>query len=295
MPSTLRLATRGSPLAVAQANRVAAMLTSHTLDLNVEIVVVETTGDRRTDVPLHEIGGQGVFVAEVQRAVLDGRADAAVHSAKDLPSTPPPGLLLAAVPERVDPADVLVGRSLAGLGPGALVATGSPRRRQLLAELRPDLAFTELRGNMATRLAAPGTRGIDAVVAASAALLRLGLVDQVAERLDPEVVTPQVGQGAIAIEAAPDCSSLEWFFDIDDAVAHRCVDAERAFLATLGAGCTAPVGAWCTEEAGRLTLRGMLYNEDAGEVVRYTMDGASPEPLGVAVATWLLDETGGCA
>lgn len=257
--------------------------------LTAEVVVVETTGDRRLDVPLHEIGGQGVFAKEVQTAVLEGRADVAVHSAKDLPSVTPAGLVLAAIPERVDPADVLVGRSLAGLGPGAVVATGSPRRRALLAALRPDLNFAELRGNMASRLARPGTQGIDAVVAARAALERLGVLDLAAERLDPEVVTPQVAQGAIGVEVATGSLAEEMVARIDDASAHRCVAAERAFLATLGAGCTAPIGAWCTDHEGHLELRGVLFDEDTGVLRRTRAAGLDPDRLGVQVANELLD------
>ncbi|HEY5438796.1 MAG TPA: hypothetical protein VIJ99_07835, partial [Acidimicrobiales bacterium] len=155
--SALRLATRRSPLALAQAVIVQARLA--TLGIESELVHIETTGDRDVSVSLESIGGQGVFAVEVQRAVLDGTADVAVHSAKDLPSTTPPGLTIVCVPERRDPADVLVGRSLAGLGPGATVATGSPRRRALLLERRPDLRIVGLRGNMATRFAKAGHDG----------------------------------------------------------------------------------------------------------------------------------------
>ena len=291
--SRLRLASRGSPLAMAQATTVAHMLEAVHNSLSVEIVVVETVGDRRLDVPLHEIGGQGIFAKEVQLAVLEGRADLAVHSAKDLPSATPDGLVLAAIPERVDPADVLVGRSLAGLGPGALGATGSPRRKALLASLRPDLDFTELRGNMASRLAKPGTDGIDAVVAARAALERLGLLDLVAERFDPEEVTPQVAQGAIGVEVAVGTQAEALVRVIDDEAVHRCVDAERSFLATLGAGCTAPVGAWCTENDGELELRGVLFDEETGRLRRARHRGDDALALGAAVARDVAGDGGG--
>src|SRR4051794_8724991 len=169
----LRAATRGSALARWQTDHVPGLLGA-----DVDVVVVETTGDRRTDVPIHQMGGQGVFVKEVQAAVLDGRADLAVHSAKDLPSVPTPGLTIAAVPARDDPRDALVGASLADLRPGARVATGSVRRRAQLASLLPDLTFQGLRGNVETRLRAAGTGGVAAVVVAFAALRRLGLADQ---------------------------------------------------------------------------------------------------------------------
>ncbi len=189
MPRPLRVATRGSELARWQAHRVATLLGDDT-----ELVVVSTTGDQRTDVPIHAVGGTGIFVKEVQQAVLDGRADVAVHSAKDLPASDnPDGLVIAAVPERADPRDALVGSTLAALPAGARVATGSVRRRAQLAALRPDLTFAELRGNIATRLARAAD--YDAVVVAAAALVRLGLDDRADELLDPSVHAPAGGAG----------------------------------------------------------------------------------------------------
>ena len=237
------------------------------------MVKIETTGDQRTDEPLRTLGGQGIFVKEIQRALLDGAADLAVHSAKDLPALTPEELVLCAIPERLDPADVLVGRSLAGLGPGATIATGSPRRQHLLSELRPDLNFVELRGNMAARLAKPGTDGIDAVVAAAAALERLGLTHLAAERLDPMVIVPQVAQGAIALEARAGSSASLLAAAISDDSALRCVRAERSFLATLGAGCSVPVAAWCTELEDGLVLRAVMVEESTGAVARLTLEG----------------------
>jgi hydroxymethylbilane synthase len=271
---------------------VAAELEGVHAGLEVELVVVETSGDRELDAPLSELGGQGIFVKEVQRALLDVNADLAVHSAKDLPSTTPEGLELVAVPPRADSADALVGRSLAGLGPGATVATGSPRRRSLLRSLRPDLNLVELRGNMATRLAAAGSGGVDAVVAAVAALDRLGQRELVAERLEPEIFTPQVGQGALAIEArADDTRTLELLAAIDDASSHRCLDAERAFLVGIGAGCTVPAGAWCTEDEGVLRLRAVFERPD-GSMARFEQLGTAPGALGRAAATELAQATG---
>jgi hydroxymethylbilane synthase len=239
---TLRLATRRSPLALLQAEFVRALLAAHGVDT--ELVSMHTSGDRDLSAPLSSLGGQGVFAVEVQRAVIEGRADVAVHSAKDLPSTTLDGLVLASVPERRDPVDVLVGRSLAGLGPGATVATGSPRRRALLLERRPDLRIVELRGNMATRLATPGTNGVDAVVAAAAALERLDKRDLCAERLDPTWFVPQVGQGAIALEArVDDAPTLSLLALINDVSAMTALMAERAFLRELGTGCSIPAGA----------------------------------------------------
>ena len=276
----LRLATRGSPLALAQAERVADRLRASQSGVIVDLVVVETAGDTNLSQPLHELGGQGIFVKEIQRAVLEGKADLAVHSAKDLPSITPDGLVLAAVPERLDPADVLVGRSLAGLGPGATVATGSPRRKALLASIRPDLRFVELRGNMAKRLSAPGRDGIDAVIAAMAALIRLDQTHLVAERLDPLVFTPQVSQGAIALEARVDDPLAGLLATIDDPLARRCIEAERAFLVTLGSGCTVPAGAWCCVDGSELVLRAVMADEASGRIRRWERRGPDGLVLG---------------
>ena len=289
---SLRLATRRSPLAMAQATLVQERCRE--LGIATEIVPVETDGDRRLDVPLTEIAGQGVFAAEVQLAVLEGRADVAVHSAKDLPSVTPAGLELTCIPERRDVADVLVGRSLAGLGPGATIATGSPRRRALLAERRPDLNFVELRGNMAKRLAAVESASIDAVVAAAAALERLGWMDRVAERLDPEWCTPQVGQGALALEIRRDDSSTrELLRPLNREADFLCVMAERAFLAELGAGCAIPAAAYGTFDGHSITLRGTMAAPDGTRVVRTVMSGVDATELGQRVAAHVRDELGG--
>jgi hydroxymethylbilane synthase len=299
----LRLATRGSPLAVWQARRVMALLAG--IGVEADFVVIDTEGDRRTDVPLARIGGQGVFVKEVQAAVARGDADAAVHSAKDLPAAAElaaPGLAIAAFPERGDPRDVLVGADLHGLATGATVATGSARRRVQLANLRPDLAFADLRGNLATRLARAGADGITAVVVARAALDRLAWVapDGVAtETLGRSTMVPQVAQGALAVECrADDTATRSALAAIDDAAVRRVVEAERAFLAELGGGCTLPVGAHAVEVAeggppGDLELTGMVAGADGHVVLRHTRRGADGPALGRAVARYLLDDAGG--
>ncbi len=203
LDGVLRLATRGSALARRQTELVTEMLSAAWPQLRIEAVVMETRGDQSSE-PLDRIGGQGIFVKEIQAAVLDGRADVAVHSAKDLPSQNPDALLLACVPDRADPRDALVGCRLDELGPGAIVATGSARRRSQLANLRPDLTFVELRGNMGTRVSKATDGTVAAVVVAVAAMERLGWMDQIAEILDPVVMLPQVGQGAIALECGRD-------------------------------------------------------------------------------------------
>jgi len=255
---------------------------------------VETRGDRDAHLDLSTIAGQGVFTVEVQRAVLDRAADVAVHSAKDLPSSTPKGLELISVPERRDPADVLVGRSLAGLGPGATVATGSPRRRALLLERRPDLAVVPLRGNMARRLAAAGQNGIDAVVAAMAALQRLDQAGLVSERLDPTWFVPQVGQGAIALEArADDDETREALLSINDGDALTAVVAERSFLEELGAGCSIPAGAYARLEGGRVAIRGVMVAPEGTKSVRAEVVGADARVVGVSLARRLRDDLGG--
>ncbi len=289
----VRLATRRSPLALAQSNYVAQRL-AH-FGVSATLVPVETRGDRELHGDLTDLGGQGVFAVEVQACVLSGEADVAVHSAKDLPSVTPTGLRLVCVPQRLDPADVLVGRSLAGLGPGATVATGSPRRRALLLERRPDLHVVTLRGNMARRLAAAGRDGVDAVVAAAAALERLGESARVAERLDPTWFVPQVGQGALALEVRDDDDNelASHMRAIDDDGAHRALLAERAFLGELGVGCTAPAGANGSVVGEIVSLRGVLLTVDGSRSARGHVEDVDPLRAGANLARRLRDELGG--
>lgn len=285
----LRIATRGSTLARTQTDRVA-----DALDAPVEIVEVSTTGDQRADVPIWQMGGRGVFVKEVQLAVLEGRADVAVHSAKDLPSETPPGLTLGAFPERVDPRDALAGTPLADLPTGAVIATGSVRRRAQLAWLRPDLVFAPLRGNVPTRL--EKARQHDAAVLSYAAMLRLGLGDQAAEVLDPSVMLPQVGQGALAVECrSDDQRSLEVLAAIDDPEVRRAVLAERAFLAELGGGCNLPAGAHAEPAGDVVALEVLIASLDGRRLLRHRAAGADPEATGREAARELLDELGGRA
>lgn len=285
----LRAATRGSRLARLQTDLVAGLLGP---DVEIVPVVVSTVGDRRQDVPLHEVGGQGVFVKEVQAAVLDGRADIAVHSAKDLPALPAVGLVLAAVPERGDARDALVGARLDALPPGARIGTGAVRRRAQLAAIRPDLTFGELRGNIETRLAKAG--GFDAIVVAFAALSRLGLVARAAECLDPAMLVPQVGQGALAVECrADDGATRGLLAAIEHRATRAAVDAERAFLASIGGGCELPVGAHATVAADVIELRAMLATFDGRRVLRAARTGDDPTTLGRDLADHLLHTAGG--
>lgn len=293
----LRVATRGSALARWQTDHVVSLLGGDVdIDVEVEVVVVQTEGDRRQDVPLDRIGGRGVFVKEVQAAVLDGRADFAVHSAKDLPSSPdlqPDGLVIACIPERADARDAMVGSTLDALPVGALVATGSVRRRAQLASERPDLTFADLRGNIDTRLAKAAQ--FDAVVMAYAALVRLQRTDAVAEVLSPSVLLPQVGQGALAVECrAGDDEVRSLLASAEHAPSRLAVDAERAFLATLGGGCDLPVGALASVggDGRTITIDGLLATLDGHQVVRAQRHGTDAAVVGADLASFLLDGCG---
>jgi hydroxymethylbilane synthase len=284
----LRVATRGSALARWQANHVASLLGD-----DAELVVVETAGDKRQDVPIHAIGGQGVFAKAVQDAVLRGDADVAVHSAKDLQSTQTPGLVIAAVPERSDARDALVGLPLDRLPTGAQVATGSVRRRAQLAARRPDLTFADLRGNIETRL--EKAAGFDAIVVAAAALDRLGLLHRAAEVLEVTVMVPQVGQGALAVECREDDDATrQRVAAIEHGPSRAAVDAERAFLAAMGGGCDLPIGAHAhVADDGEVTLRSLLATLDGHVVITHESSGRDPETVGTGAARYLLDDAGG--
>jgi hydroxymethylbilane synthase len=280
---TLRLATRGSAQATAQSTAVAEALQRAHPGLDVQLVFVETLGDQRTDVPLHTIGGQGVFVKEVQRAVLEGQADIAVHSAKDLPSVVADGLQLAAFCARRDPRDALVGATLASLPHGATVATGSVRRRALLHAIRPDLQFVELRGNIHTRLGKVPEGG--ALVMAVAALEILGLTERIAEPLAVDPFVPAPGQGCVAIECrAGDAGTAALVSAVDHLPSRVAVEAERAFLAELGTGCSLPVAAHATGAV----LLGFLADPATGRHVR----GEAPLADAAALARRLQADLG---
>lgn len=289
----IRIATRASALARWQAERVGTLL-----GRDVEFVLISTTGDRDQTSDLHAIGGQGVFTKEVQQAVLDGLADVAVHSAKDLPTATPPGLVLATVPERADPRDALVGGAFEDLVVGARIGTGSVRRRAQLSAARPDLTFGPLRGNIETRLRKRVELGYDAVVVAYAALERLGLQAQASEVLDVNVMLPQVAQGALAAECRIDDErTLARLRTIDDHAAHVAVDTERAFLAELGGGCDLPCGALARVGGaeGAIVLEALLSSLDGHVVLRTRVAGDDPADVGVTAALDLLDHKGGRA
>jgi hydroxymethylbilane synthase len=300
----LRVATRGSELARWQTDHVigllrAASVAAGDVDIDVETVVVETAADRRQDTEIWEMGGKGVFVKEVQAAVLDGRADFAVHSAKDLPSERHPGLVLAAVPERADPRDLLVGATLSTLPPGARVATGSVRRRAQLAWVRPDLTFTGLRGNIATRLTRIPDGGAIVMALAAVERLDIDLSTIPHEVLSSATMLPQVGQGALAVECRrEDTTTLGMLAAIEHVASRRTVDAERGFLSELGGDCDLPAAAHATVEfSGGLSVEGLLASLDGHIVLRHIERDADADAdaTGRAVAHHLLTAAGGAA
>jgi hydroxymethylbilane synthase len=292
----LRAATRSSPLARWQTEHVIALLQAAHPGLEVEPVLLTSAPDKDLTTPISALGGKGLFAKEVQEAVLDGRADLAVHSAKDLPSQTVPGLVLAAVPERGDPRDVLVGAALVDLPVGAIVATGSNRRRVQLQDLRPDLRFVELRGNIQRRVSMAGTaiegdeppagERIAAIIAAGAALLRQDLEDAITDWLPPYVMTPQVGQGALGIECRDDDeSTLDLLRAIEHAPSRRRVDAERSFLVALGGDCDLPAGAHATladdaDPNGEITLRMVVGADDGSRLERAVIRGHDAATIG---------------
>lgn len=277
----LRIATRPSPQARTQALSVGGAITAAT-GLICELVLVESTGDVRAEVPLHQMAGQGIFVKEVQRAVLEGRADIAVHSAKDLPTEGDPGLAVGAWCERRDPRDALIGSSLSSLRSGATVATGSARRRAQLRAVRPDLTFSELRGNIGTRLERIPEEG--AIVMAVAALEILGLTDRIDEPLDPGVFVPMVGQGCVAVEHRfGDGRVREAISVIDHATTRHAVETERAFLAVLGSGCSLPVGAH-VDATGTITTFLATADEPGAKSIVMQADASDPDTAGLVAA-----------
>ncbi|NEA34555.1 hydroxymethylbilane synthase [Streptomyces sp. SID13031] len=292
----IRLGTRRSALATAQANHVADRLRANGHE--VELVLITTTGDTNR-APLEQIGGTGVFVSALRDALLAGEIDIAVHSLKDLPTAPEAGLTLGAIPQREDPRDVLVARdglSLGELPTGALVGTGSPRRVAQLEALGMGLELTGIRGNVDTRIAMVTDGKLDAVVLARAGLARLGRLSEVTETLDPIQVLPAPGQGALGIECRDDDDAvLKALAPLEDPAVRVAVTAERQLLATLEAGCTAPVGALAEvvegEDGPELWLRGALGQE--GGVRRLSANGSVDDPraVGRALAQDLLEQT----
>ena len=300
MPPVLRLGTRGSDLALAQAGTVADALRAAGHD--VELVEITTRGDV-SRASLSSIGGTGVFVAALREAVLDGRVDLAVHSLKDLPTAPADGLVIAAVPAREDPRDALCARDglkLSDLPPGSRLGTGSPRREAQLRALGLDLDIVDIRGNVGTRLAKVSDHELDGVVLARAGLARLGKLDVITEVIDPLQVLPAPGQGALGVECrAGDTELTAVLATLDDFGTRAAVTTERSLLATLEAGCTAPVGAYAEAAEGEdgleLYVRAVVASRDGAVSIRKSATGPvnKAEQLGRELAQELLDDGAG--
>jgi hydroxymethylbilane synthase len=288
----LRVGTRGSPLALAQAESVASALRGP--GVQADVVAIRTTGDRLAQARLADVGGKGLFVKEIEEALLDGRVDLAVHSLKDLPAALPEGLVLGAFPPRADPRDVLIAPGapdLDRLPRGATVGTSSPRRRILLQARRPDLRPADVRGNVETRLSKLAAGSYDALVLARAGLLRLGLDPPGAVALDPTDFVPAVGQGILAVETRRDARELLALLErVDDTRARMAALAERAFLAGLGADCHTPVAGHADLAGGLLRLTGLVASRDGRSVLRATLTGPGPDAasLGARLAEDLL-------
>jgi hydroxymethylbilane synthase len=292
----LRLGTRKSPMALTQSGQVARLITAAT-GRQVELVGLTSFGDV-TRVHLPEIGGTGVFVSALRDSLVHGEVDLAVHSLKDLPTAPLPGIVLAAVPARDDPRDALVGRDgakLADLPAGAMIGTGSPRRAAWLRLMRPDIRPVPVRGNAGTRLAKVASGGLDAVVLAYAGLARIGALEQVSEVFEADAMVPAPGQGALAVECLAAAGGLAALLaTVDDPPTRAAVTAERTVLAELEAGCSAPLGAYATGTE-ILQLTAAVIAEDGMAAVRASMSGpaAHAASLGRDVAAELLRQGAG--
>ncbi|HEY9512796.1 MAG TPA: hydroxymethylbilane synthase [Rhodanobacter sp.] len=298
-PSTLRIATRKSALALWQAEHVATLLRGMYPGLTVELVPMTTRGDEVQDRSLASIGGKGLFLKELEVAMLEGRADLAVHSLKDVPAHLEPGFVLPAILPRADAADALVSNhyaTLAELPAGARVGTSSLRRQAQMRALRPDVELLDLRGNVGTRLAKLDAGAYDAIVLACAGLARLGLAARIRSRLAAPQWLPAPGQAAIAIEArSDDPATLELLAALDDADTRITVSAERAMNRALGGSCTVPIGAWCVRGEHDLHLSGLVGDVDHGRVLRAEGSAASgqADALGRRVAELLLAQGAG--
>jgi hydroxymethylbilane synthase len=280
----LVIGSRGSQLALWQANYVKERLEARGVECAIEII--RTTGDKILDAPLSKIGGKGLFTKEIEEALLAGIIDCAVHSLKDLPTELPRGLTIAAIPQRADPRDAIIGGKLRDLKFGARVGTSSLRRIAQLRRIRPDLDIQDIRGNLDTRIMKVEKGDYDAIVLAAAGLQRLGWGAIVSEIFRPDIMCPAVGQGALAIETREHGQGFDSCAPLDDPWTRLPVMAERSMLAELGGGCQVPIGAFATLENTELFLTGAVFSPDGAEMIRYTATGecTRPSELGRNVA-----------
>ncbi|MEN6521836.1 MAG: hydroxymethylbilane synthase [Armatimonadota bacterium] len=291
----IAVGTRGSVLALTQANWVADEIKRNNPEVRTRIEIIRTTGDKILDTPLSKIGDKGLFVKEIEAALADGRIDAAVHSMKDLPSDMAEGLAIGAVPPRVDPSDVLLSNKgrLFDLPPGAKIGSSSLRRKAQILHVRPDLTIEDLRGNLDTRIRRLESGDYDAIILAYAGLYRLKWDGNIAERLPHEICLPAAGQGALAVEIRKnDPRTAGIVGKLDDQGTRAAVTAERALLSLLGGGCQVPIAALAVENEGNLTLNALVASLDGSEIVRAEENGniADAAALGERTANLLLDK-----
>jgi len=262
----VRIGSRGSPLALWQANWVKDLLLKQHSDLDVDIKIIKTSGDKIQEVPLAKIGGKGLFVKEIEEGLLKHEVDFAVHSMKDMPIDFPINLCIACVTKRENPFDALISKNdikLADLPKGAKIGTGSLRRMSQLLNYRPDLKLIPLRGNLETRLKKLDTEGLDAIILAAAGLIRLGWDSRITEIISPDILLPAMGQGTVGIETRKnDVENQILLADMDDEDTHYALDAERALVSQLEGGCNVPIGAFATLDADQITLTGLVASLD---------------------------------
>jgi hydroxymethylbilane synthase len=296
MVRPIRIGTRGSKLALWQAEWVKSRLENHHPRLAVELTVIKTKGDKILDVPLAKVGGKGLFVKEIEEALLERRIDLAVHSMKDMPAQIPAGLCIGAVPERETPTDALIsrgGQALRDLPRGARIGTSSLRRSSQLRRVRPDIDIVPLRGNLDTRLRKLDEGQMEAIVLATAGVRRLGLDDRITQLLDPEIMLPAVGQGALCVETRRDDPEIAPLVaPLEDRTTRQAVTAERAFLHRLEGGCQVPIAGHATLDDNQLTLCGLVSDLTGETVFRETRVGPSAEAaaIGRQLAGILLDQ-----
>ena len=291
---TITIGTRGSQLALWQANWVKEAVNRHHPDLTVDLVIIKTKGDKILDVPLAKVGGKGLFVKEIEEALLDGRIDLAVHSMKDMPADIPGGLCIGAIPEREEPRDVLITQSglpLDRLEQGARIGTSSLRRSAQLLRVRPDIIIVPLRGNLDTRLKKLESESMDAIVLAAAGVRRLGLADRITQILDETIMLPAVGQGALCIEIRENDSRIAPVVAaLDDLSTRQVVMGERAFLNRLEGGCQVPIAGHGHIDEKGYTLTGLVCDVDGSHQVKQSKSGpeAQSEKIGLQLAEALL-------
>ncbi len=296
MDKTLKIGTRGSKLALWQANWVKSSLEAKHPSLSIELVLIKTKGDKILDVPLAKVGGKGLFVKEIEEALLSGRIDLAVHSMKDMPGEIPKGLCIGAIPEREIPQDVLISRNkkrLSKLGLGAKIGTSSLRRQAQLLHARPDLVVLPLRGNVDTRLKKLETENLDAIILAAAGVKRLGLENRITEYLDENIMLPAVGQGALCIEVRQNDPLVEPIVaTLEHPLTRTIILGERAFLNRLEGGCQVPIAAYGKIDKNIFTLSGLVATIDGRTLIKETFSGPenSSEMIGVELAERLISK-----